>query len=86
MHYTHCIRCYKFDEMTGKYCPTKDKLCRSFSFSDACHKLDELEQDFKDQNVSTERRGPIMFDVYIVKENGKEYLDEFYVVEEDNNG
>lgn len=85
MHYTHCIRRYKFDETTGKYCPTKGKRSRSFSFSDACHKLNKLEQYFKDKNMSTERRGPIMFHVCTVNEDGEERLDEFYVVEEDNN-
>lgn len=86
MHYTHCIRRYRFDETCGKYVPTEDKLCRSFSFSDACHKLNELEQDFRDKNVSVARRGDMMFDVFIVDEDGEEQLDEFYVIEEDNNG
>lgn len=84
MHYTHCIRRYRFDETSGKYVPTKDKLCRSFSFSDACYKLNELEQDFRDKDLLVERRGDMMFDVFFVDEDGEEQLDEYYVVEEDN--
>lgn len=84
MHYTHCIRLYKFDEKTGKYLPTKGRVRRSPNLSDACQKLDDIEEDYRAQNISVERRRLTTLDIYIVEENGRVYLDKFYTIEEDN--